>query len=157
MRPTSAAVARSLASPLPCQFSAGRAGRNRSIGTCADLCRREAAPGSDKPRSRGKSVVRLGPCHNLKSLVFNCLFGSGLQNPKIPGINQRLYLGQTDPLPIADPVLRMEPMSGTEHNINGAVLASPGFQQHEHSDRRLLRFCIPARRASWALELGDTP
>jgi hypothetical protein len=57
--PTSAAVARPLTSPLPDPFSADRGGRNRDTGTCAVRCRREAAQGSKRPRSRGKSVVRL--------------------------------------------------------------------------------------------------
>jgi hypothetical protein len=58
-----AAVARSLAraSPSPSRIAAGLAARNRAIGTCAVPCRREAPLGSRKPRSRGKSVVQLGP------------------------------------------------------------------------------------------------
>jgi hypothetical protein len=61
---TSVAVARLLASPSPDPFSADQGGRNRHTGTCAALCRREAAPGSRKPRNRGTSVVQLGPWNN---------------------------------------------------------------------------------------------
>ena len=60
---TLAAVARPLTTPSPDRFSADRGGCNRDTGTCVVPCRREAALGSRWPRSRGKSVVRRGPCH----------------------------------------------------------------------------------------------
>jgi hypothetical protein len=53
------------ANPTPGQTLRDRGGRNRSTGTCADPCRREAALGSGEPRSRGKSVVPLGPWDNF--------------------------------------------------------------------------------------------
>jgi hypothetical protein len=56
------AVTRSLTSPLRSQFSAGQGARTQSIGACAVLCRREAAPRLRTPRNRGKSVVPIGPC-----------------------------------------------------------------------------------------------
>ena len=56
-RPTSAAVVRPSASPLPYRFSAGRVRRNRSIGTSVVPCHWEAALGSRKPRNGGKLVV----------------------------------------------------------------------------------------------------
>ena len=60
-----AAVARPSASPWLSLTSAGLGGRNRYTGTCVVLCRREAARGSRRPRSRGKSVVWPGPCRKL--------------------------------------------------------------------------------------------
>jgi hypothetical protein len=62
---TLAAVARPLASPLLFRFSADRVRRNRSTGTCAGLCRLEAALGSNAPRNGGKSDVRPGPWNHF--------------------------------------------------------------------------------------------
>src|SRR6266478_1417761 len=63
--PTSAAVARPLASPLPDRFSADRDGRIRSTGTSVVPRHREAALGSKWPRNRGKSDVQPGPCDHF--------------------------------------------------------------------------------------------
>ena len=56
-----AAVTRPSTSPLRVPFVADRGARNRDTGTCVVPCRREAALGSDTPRTRGKLVVWLGP------------------------------------------------------------------------------------------------
>src|SRR6266478_6802737 len=63
--PTSAAVARPLASPLPDRFSADRDGRIRSTGTSVVPRHREAALGSKWPRNRGKSDVQPSPWDNI--------------------------------------------------------------------------------------------
>jgi hypothetical protein len=65
--PISAAVALEMTAIGEHRISGDRGARNRSIGTCAVPCRREAAPGSDTPRNRGKSVVRLGPYDIFKT------------------------------------------------------------------------------------------
>jgi hypothetical protein len=58
---TSAAVVRPSTSLLRDRFSAGQGARNPSTGMCEVPCRREAALGSKRPRSRGKSVFQTGP------------------------------------------------------------------------------------------------
>jgi hypothetical protein len=63
--PTSAAVARPLASPLPDRFSADRDGRIRSTGTSVVPRHREAALGSITPRNGGKLVVQPVPYDNV--------------------------------------------------------------------------------------------
>jgi hypothetical protein len=65
---TSAAVVRPLASLLPDRFSAGQGARNPSTGMCGVPCRQEAALGSKRPRSRGKSVVQPGPWNNFAAV-----------------------------------------------------------------------------------------
>jgi hypothetical protein len=63
---TSEAAVRPSTSPSCCRLSAGRRGRNRNTGACADLCRRLAAPEPSRRRSAGTSSTgQLVPCPNL--------------------------------------------------------------------------------------------
>jgi hypothetical protein len=64
-RLTSAAEARPLTSPLPYRFSVDLGHHIRSTGACAVPCHQEAALGSRRPRTWGRSVVQLGPYDNF--------------------------------------------------------------------------------------------
>jgi hypothetical protein len=58
-----AALAPATIATAGCRGTSGgdRGARNRGIASCAALCRREAVPGSDEPRSGGKMVFRPVP------------------------------------------------------------------------------------------------